>query len=581
MLPFLLFFFSSVLFLSPSSFGHKFTERVGHGGIGGTENSPVFSQWLDCVWQVLTQHPSRFEFHQGLLLALRHSLHSGKYGDWMGNCEAERNAFVAAASSASSSSSAAPGAGAGAGPAHSGSSANGGGGGGSSWRLRDKTPSIFTQLWSYRAAFLNPGYEHAPGGTPFLDAQSPHARAHPLQVDLARLAFWGEYYMGTAAPATKFSAGGVLAAASARTASGPTKPLAQAQVAAPAAATTTVTATAAEVESQLEAERAAAKAAQTRALAEQKEAYESRLAAQSRALDEALAALSALKAAQTASAVSVPLGAGGADGDHPPPPPPFRPSMLEQEPRAAHPPPAIVATVAAAGDFAPAPSSPLDGADGEADAGADADDDAAPTELDDAADLDVDGLDLDATRPRALGRTSTMLRPRHGRADAVTGAQASASPRSFPAATSTAAARALSPVHAAGSPPAASTSLTAAASPASSSSAGAMGVKLRKEGPALPAKLRAVPPPPPPEENTDERRDSEFDPPPPPPPVPDDRSSSRSSLPPPPPPPPLPSSPPSMALLRPAPIALVLARAAAEPAAEPEANAGSSPARAL
>lgn len=564
----------------PISFGHKFTERVGHGGIGGTENSPVFAQWLDCVWQVLTQHSTRFEFTPQLLLALRHSLHSGKYGDWIGNCEADRNAFIMASASSSSSASAG---GAGAGPAHSGSSANGGGGG-SSWRLRDKTPSVFSQLWSYRAAFLNPAYEFAPAtGAPFLDAHSGPARAHPLQVDLARLAFWGEYYMSTTAAPTKFSG---AAATAARTAAGQTKSLAQAQAqsvapVAPAAAESSSS----EVESLLESERAAAQAAQARALAQQKEAFETRLAAQTRALDEALAALSTLKAAQAAAATAATSATADsavalqeADGDHPPPPPPFRPSMLDQEP---HAPTASVAAVAAAAAPASGPPSPLDGANSEAGAaGTEADADAAPAELLDDAELELDGIDLDATcgRPRAVGRTSTMMQSRHGRADAVAGeqnpallVQASASTaRAFPVAA--AAARALSPVHPA-SPPHVPALAASSLSPSATAAAAAMGAKLRREGPALPAKLRAVPPPPPPED--DQRRDSEVDPPPPPPlPLVDDRSASRSSLPPP--PPPLPSSPPSMpmALMRPALVAP--ARAAADAAAEPEANAAGS-----
>ena len=36
------------------SFGHKFGNRIGHGEDkhNDSERSPVFLQWIDCVWQV-------------------------------------------------------------------------------------------------------------------------------------------------------------------------------------------------------------------------------------------------------------------------------------------------------------------------------------------------------------------------------------------------------------------------------------------------------------------------------------------------------------------------------------------------
>ena len=37
------------------SFGHKFGNRIGHGEDkhNDSERSPVFLQWVDCVWQVI------------------------------------------------------------------------------------------------------------------------------------------------------------------------------------------------------------------------------------------------------------------------------------------------------------------------------------------------------------------------------------------------------------------------------------------------------------------------------------------------------------------------------------------------
>ena len=39
------------------SFGHKFGNRIGHGEDkhNDSERSPVFLQWIDCVWQVIVR----------------------------------------------------------------------------------------------------------------------------------------------------------------------------------------------------------------------------------------------------------------------------------------------------------------------------------------------------------------------------------------------------------------------------------------------------------------------------------------------------------------------------------------------
>ncbi|KAJ1354474.1 Carrier protein, mitochondrial [Parelaphostrongylus tenuis] len=46
------------------SFGHKFAHRMGHGEDKASdgERSPVFVQFIDCVWQLLQQHECHFEF---------------------------------------------------------------------------------------------------------------------------------------------------------------------------------------------------------------------------------------------------------------------------------------------------------------------------------------------------------------------------------------------------------------------------------------------------------------------------------------------------------------------------------------
>ena len=49
--------------------GHKFADRIGHDDAASdSERSPVFLQFLDCVWQITSQFPDAFEFNEGLLL---------------------------------------------------------------------------------------------------------------------------------------------------------------------------------------------------------------------------------------------------------------------------------------------------------------------------------------------------------------------------------------------------------------------------------------------------------------------------------------------------------------------------------
>jgi myotubularin-related protein 3/4 len=52
------------------AFGHKFGDRCGHG-VGAhdsNERSPVFLQWLDCIYQLFIQNPVAFEFNEMFLV---------------------------------------------------------------------------------------------------------------------------------------------------------------------------------------------------------------------------------------------------------------------------------------------------------------------------------------------------------------------------------------------------------------------------------------------------------------------------------------------------------------------------------
>lgn len=74
------------------AFGHQFSKRCGHGNsnYADDQRSPVFIQWLDCIWQLLYQFPTAFEFNEGLLQLLAESLYSCQYGTFLYNCERQR-----------------------------------------------------------------------------------------------------------------------------------------------------------------------------------------------------------------------------------------------------------------------------------------------------------------------------------------------------------------------------------------------------------------------------------------------------------------------------------------------------------
>jgi len=64
------------------------------GAIGSNghlkETSPVFHQFLDCVYQLVGQHPTRFEFNELYLRTLLEHAYSGQFGTFLFNAERDR-----------------------------------------------------------------------------------------------------------------------------------------------------------------------------------------------------------------------------------------------------------------------------------------------------------------------------------------------------------------------------------------------------------------------------------------------------------------------------------------------------------
>lgn len=74
------------------SFGHKFQQRIGHGDNhhSDADRSPVFLQFIDCVWQVSKQFPHSLEFNEHFLITILDHLYSCRFGTFLCNTERER-----------------------------------------------------------------------------------------------------------------------------------------------------------------------------------------------------------------------------------------------------------------------------------------------------------------------------------------------------------------------------------------------------------------------------------------------------------------------------------------------------------
>ncbi|XP_076356117.1 myotubularin-related protein 10-like [Tachypleus tridentatus] len=74
--------------------GHPFQERLGQLGVEDGCKSPVFLLFLDCLWQILQQFPSSFEFTETYLTNLWDTVHISCFDTFLFNCQRERaNAY--------------------------------------------------------------------------------------------------------------------------------------------------------------------------------------------------------------------------------------------------------------------------------------------------------------------------------------------------------------------------------------------------------------------------------------------------------------------------------------------------------
>uniref|UniRef100_A0A914KTS3 phosphatidylinositol-3,5-bisphosphate 3-phosphatase n=1 Tax=Meloidogyne incognita TaxID=6306 RepID=A0A914KTS3_MELIC len=75
-------------------FGFKFDDRCGHLGTLSEENekevSPIFTQFLDSIYQLMRHKPMAFEFNERYLIELNENAYSCVYGQFIGNCDKDR-----------------------------------------------------------------------------------------------------------------------------------------------------------------------------------------------------------------------------------------------------------------------------------------------------------------------------------------------------------------------------------------------------------------------------------------------------------------------------------------------------------
>ncbi|XP_074650541.1 phosphatidylinositol-3,5-bisphosphate 3-phosphatase MTMR2-like isoform X2 [Tubulanus polymorphus] len=71
------------------STGHKYSTRLVHGedNHNSADRSPMFVQWIDCIWQISQQFPGAFEFNEHFLITILDHLYSCLFGTFLFNSE--------------------------------------------------------------------------------------------------------------------------------------------------------------------------------------------------------------------------------------------------------------------------------------------------------------------------------------------------------------------------------------------------------------------------------------------------------------------------------------------------------------
>eukprot|EP00026_Physarum_polycephalum_P003853 Phypoly_transcript_03869.p1 GENE.Phypoly_transcript_03869~~Phypoly_transcript_03869.p1 ORF type:complete len:754 (+),score=92.90 Phypoly_transcript_03869:56-2317(+) len=83
--------------------GHRFLSRVGHGikNPSDQNRSPVFLQFLDCVYQITLQFGCSFEFNENFLITIAQHLYTCQFGTFLFDSDQERQQYQVAAKTTS------------------------------------------------------------------------------------------------------------------------------------------------------------------------------------------------------------------------------------------------------------------------------------------------------------------------------------------------------------------------------------------------------------------------------------------------------------------------------------------------
>lgn len=73
---------------------HMFATRLGHGEKHmEDERAPIFVQFIDCVYQIMSQFPSEFEFTERLLIDILDHMYTCQFGTFL--CDSEKQRVAA------------------------------------------------------------------------------------------------------------------------------------------------------------------------------------------------------------------------------------------------------------------------------------------------------------------------------------------------------------------------------------------------------------------------------------------------------------------------------------------------------
>lgn len=69
---------------------------MGHGSekYADQDRSPIFLQFIDCVWQIMQQNGKVFEFNEKFLLFIVNNMYACQFGTFLYNNECERERYV-------------------------------------------------------------------------------------------------------------------------------------------------------------------------------------------------------------------------------------------------------------------------------------------------------------------------------------------------------------------------------------------------------------------------------------------------------------------------------------------------------